>query len=68
MTTYTTITGQEIKVSANQSKRTFTIRKNSSKYRSYPMRKEDFNHAWRNWTGNDWSNFLGYDGEYYSVK
>lgn len=62
-----TISNREIKVSANQSKRTFTIRTSAGKYRTLPMNKEDFNHADRNWTGNDWQQFLKTD-EYYAVN
>lgn len=67
MNTYTTITGREIKVSSNQSKRTFTIRTESAKYRTFPFSKEEFQHANGYWTGNDWQNFLKTD-EYYKVN
>ena len=60
-----TITGIEINVKANNSKRTYTIRKQGSKYRTYQMAKEEFDSAYY-WTGNDWSNFLKTD-EYYRV-
>jgi hypothetical protein len=66
MTTHRTITGREINVSANSSKRTFTIRTEASKYRTYQMPKEHFNSA-QNWTGNDWNQFLKTD-EYYKVR
>lgn len=67
MTTYTTITGRQIKVSSNQSKRTFTIKTESGKYRTISFTREDFNRADRFWTGNDWQNFLKTD-EYFKVK
>jgi hypothetical protein len=67
MTTYTTITGREIKVSSNQSKKTFTIKTESGKYRTLQMSSQEFNSADRNWTGNDWQNFLKTD-EYYKVN
>ena len=60
------ITGREFKVSANKSKKTFTIRTNGSKYRTLPMSKEEFEHA-QYWTGNDWMQFLKTD-EYYEVR
>jgi hypothetical protein len=41
----------------NHSKRTFTIRKNGSKYRTMPMSKEEFEEAEMN-TKNDWNWFL----------
>jgi hypothetical protein len=66
MKTLTTITGREISVTANNSKRTYTIRSNGAKYRTYPMTKEDFSSA-DFWTGNDWHNFLRRTGEYYPV-
>lgn len=66
MKTQNTITGQQISVSSNKSKRTFTIRKNGSKYRTLPMSKTEFSEA-NNWTGNDWQQFLKTD-EYYVVK
>lgn len=62
----TTITGRKIKVSSNQSKRTFTIRTESGKYRTLPMSKAEFRSAEHN-TGNDWQQFLKTD-EYYPVK
>jgi hypothetical protein len=68
MKSLTTITGREIKISANQSHRTFTIRVSSGKYRSYPMTRQEFEHARDNWTGNDWHNFLRSTGEYYPIK
>lgn len=61
-----TITGREINVRANKSKRTYTIRTEYSKYRTYPMNKEEFNSAFY-WTGNDWNNFLK-TNDYYLVQ
>lgn len=66
MKTYTSITGREIKVSSNQSKKTFTIKTESGKYRTLPFSKEEFEHADSFWTGNDWQNFLKTD-EYYKI-
>ena len=66
MKTLTTITGREIKVSSNKSKRTFTIVTDAAKYRSYPMSKEEFKSC-EYTTGNDWANFLKSD-DYYKVK
>ena len=61
-----TITGTEIRVTANKSKRTFTIRKNGSKYRTLPMTKQDFQSNQHN-SGQDWQEFLKTDA-YYVVK
>jgi len=56
---------REIKVSANQQKRTFTIRVGYAKYRTIKMSKEEF-HSAEFWTTNDWEQFLKTD-EYYAV-
>lgn len=61
---------KEIKVTANQSKRTFTIRtyfdgKISAKYRTYKMNQSEFDIEELN-TENDWKHFLTTD-EYYIV-
>ena len=61
-----TITGREIKVRSNKSKRTFTIRTESGKYRTYQMSKEEFESCEMN-TANDWQQFLRSD-DYYKVK
>ena len=59
-----------IRVTANQSKRTFTIRKSypdgtKVKYRTIKMSQEDFDNEEFN-TVNDWKQFLKSD-EYYKV-
>jgi hypothetical protein len=67
MKTLHTISDREIKVTPNHSRNTFTIRTSAAKYRTLPMSKYEFNNANRNWTGNDWQQFLKTD-EYYKVK
>jgi hypothetical protein len=62
---------ETIKVTANQSKRTFTIRKYidgkfSTKYRTIEMNKEEFDIGEMN-TENDWKQFLKSD-DYYTVR
>jgi len=58
----------QIKITANHSKRTFTIRKNRSKYRTYPFSTREFKNNLHN-TGDDWNQFLRHsDGDYYIVK
>lgn len=52
-----------IKVTSNKSKRTYTIRVNGSKYRTYPMSKEEFNSCYYN-TETDWNQFLRSPGYY----
>ena len=65
-----TTKNETIKVSANQSKRTFTIRtyidgKLFAKYRTVPMRKTVFESTEYN-TETDWKQFLKSD-DYYKV-
>jgi hypothetical protein len=60
-----TITGSLIKVTPNNSRRTFTLRTDGAKYRTIRMSREEFENA-KAWTGNDWSQFLKTD-EYYPV-
>lgn len=62
-----TISGREINVKANQSKRTFTIRTGEGlKYRTNPMAKEEFESC-ENMTGNDWQQFLNSTQDYYKI-
>lgn len=65
MKLFTTITGREIKVSANRSARTFIIKTESGKYRTTKMDKEEFQSNLNN-TGNDWQQFLN-GCDYYAV-
>jgi len=60
-----TITGSLIKVTPNNRSRTFTLRTDGAKYRTLQMSRGEFESA-KNWTGNDWSQFLKTD-EYYRV-
>jgi len=57
---------RHISATANQSKRTFTLRVNGSKYRTNQMSPEEFEEA-ENHTNSDWENFLKSDN-YYLVK
>ena len=61
-----TISGRELKITSNKSKRHYTIKTESGKYRTLPMSKEESNSA-NYWTGQDWQNFLKTD-EYYKVN
>jgi len=65
-TEFKTISGKKIRVSSNNSRRTFTIVTTSGKYRTYPMDKQEFISNSHN-TGNDWSNFLK-GSDYFPVK
>lgn len=66
MKTTRTSLGQEIKVSSNKKRRTFTIKTTSGKYRTYPMTKQEFESCLYN-TGNDWSYFLQ-SNDYYEIN
>lgn len=61
-----TISGRELKISSNKSKRHYTITTESGKYRTLPMSKDEF-HSASYWSGQDWQNFLKTD-EYYRIN
>lgn len=66
------VSNQTIKVTANKSARTYTIRtyvngEFSAKYRTVKLTKEEFNENRHN-TENDWKNILRSTGDYYPVK
>lgn len=63
----TTITNEILKISSNKQKRTFTIRTEYAKYRTFQFTKEEFEHADLFWTGNDWKQFLK-NNNYYKVN
>ena len=65
-TVFKTNLGETIKVSANYSKRHFTIKTESGKYRTTPMTKEEFTSCLNN-TGQDWRQFLLGCGDYYKI-
>ena len=65
-----TTLNETIKVTANHSKRTFTLRsyidgKFFAKYRTYPVSRDEFNSDLYN-TQNDWKNYMRSDS-YYKV-
>jgi len=66
MTTLTTTTGTNLKVSSNKSKRYYTIVTETAKFITNPMSREEFDNNAYN-TGQDWKNFLKTD-DYYEVK
>ena len=61
-----TSTGEVIRINKNVAKRHFTIKKEGSKYRTFPMSKIDFEEHENN-TGNDWKNFLA-NSCYYTIN
>ena len=56
-----------MRVTANHSKRTFTIRKEGSKYRTQTFTSEDFFDLNFN-TSKDWEHFLRTNENYYLIK
>ena len=57
-----------MKITSNKSKRTFTIRKESAKFRTLEMSRDEFNECNNN-TNEDWKDFLRtQSGNYYEVK
>ena len=64
--TMTTISGRELVIRSNKSRRHYTITTSAAKYRTLPMSKEEFESA-EYWTGNDWNNFLK-GNEYYKLN
>ena len=66
MKTLTTNLGETLKISANHSKRTFTIRTDVAKYRTIRLSKDEFNSCLNN-TGQDWWIFLK-SNDYYKVR
>ena len=66
MRAYKTITGETLRISANHSKRTFTICTAVGKYRTFRLSKEEFNSCLNN-TGQDWNEFLR-SSDYYEVR
>ena len=67
MKVLTTLTNEVYKISSNKAKRTFTIRTKYAKFRTLQFSKEEFEHAYFFWTGNDWKQFLKSD-DYYKVN
>lgn len=61
-----TNTGRQLKVSSNKSKRTFTIKTDTSVYRTNTMSRIEFENLENN-TGNDWNDFLK-SNDYYKVR
>lgn len=66
MKTFKTNLGETLKISANHSKRTFTIRTYVAIYRTFRLSKEEFNSCLNN-TGQDWRHFLR-SSDYYKVR
>tara|TARA_R110002124_G_scaffold181531_2_gene348936 strand:+ start:197 stop:403 length:207 start_codon:yes stop_codon:yes gene_type:complete len=59
--------GSTMKVEANHSKRTFTIRTEGAKYRTLKFTKQEFEeNEWN--TQGDWEYFLRTEDFYYEIK
>jgi hypothetical protein len=65
--TLTSISGREFQVRPNFSLKTFTIKTNSTVYRTYKLPKQEFNELLFN-NGTDWSSFLKKFDNYFVVK
>lgn len=64
---FTTISGRSIFVRPNYSKRVFTIKTESGKFKTYKLDENSFNENLFN-TGNDWQNYLRTSPDIFSVK
>jgi 5-methylcytosine-specific restriction endonuclease McrBC GTP-binding regulatory subunit McrB len=64
---YTTISGRTILVRPNFSKRVFTIKTESGKYKTYKLSRPEFDENLFN-TGNDWQNYLRTSQDIFPVK
>tara|TARA_R110000868_G_scaffold120421_4_gene319551 strand:- start:1378 stop:1608 length:231 start_codon:yes stop_codon:yes gene_type:complete len=62
-----TLATKYLKITSNKSKRHFTIKTETCKYRTSIMSKDEFEDNDNN-TQNDWFNFLRTDGSYYLIK
>ena len=57
-----------MKITSNKSRRTFTIRKESAKFRTLQMSQNEFDECDNN-TNEDWQHFLKtQNGSYYELK
>lgn len=64
---YTTISGRTILVRPNFSKRVFTIKTESAKYKTYKLSRPEFDENLFN-TGNDWQNYLRTSSDIFVIK
>ena len=61
------ISGREIYIRKNFSKRIFTIKTDVATYKTYKLSRHEFDENLFN-TGNDWQNYLGTCQNYFVVK
>jgi len=64
---FVTISGREISVRPNFSKKVFTIKTEAATYRTYKLSGREFDENLFN-SGNDWQNFLKTSQDYFSIK
>jgi hypothetical protein len=64
---FQTISGREISVRPNFSKKIFTIKTEAATYKTYKLSDNEFNENLFN-SGNDWQYFLKTSQDYFSVK
>lgn len=63
----TTISGQKIFIRPNFAKKVFTIKTESSTYKTYKQDENSFNDNLFN-TANDWKNYLRTSQDYFIIK
>jgi hypothetical protein len=64
---FATISGREISVRPNFSKKVFTIKTEAGNYRTYKLIGSEFDENLFN-TANDWQNFLKTSQDYFAIK
>jgi hypothetical protein len=64
---FATISGREISVRPNFSKKVFTIKTEAVTYRTYKLIGSEFDENLFN-SGNDWQNFLKTSQDYFAIK
>jgi hypothetical protein len=64
---FVTISGREIYVRPNFSKKVFTIKTESATYKTYKLIGSEFDENLFN-TANDWQNFLKTSQDYFPIK
>jgi hypothetical protein len=64
---FETISGRQIFVRPNFSKKVFTIKTESATYKTYKLSGPEFDENLFN-TGNDWLNYLKTSQDYFAIK
>lgn len=64
---FVTISGREISVRPNFSKKVFTIKTDGTTYKTYKLPENEFNYNLFN-NASEWQNFLGTSQDYFAIK